>query len=68
MNINGVLGEDRNIKHFFIKNSNVYINTMMYASKAFNAKNNAANKPIATKIPTQISIALFLIRAPVYSF
>jgi hypothetical protein len=33
----------------------------------FRAKNNMANMPMATKIPTQTSIALFLIRTSVYS-
>jgi hypothetical protein len=45
----------------------VGVNEIALIFPTFKAKNNMANMPMATKIPTQISIALFLIRTSVYS-
>jgi hypothetical protein len=40
MKLYGVLRNDVSIKHFIVKNDEILINTMMYASKAFNKRNN----------------------------
>ena len=40
MKLYGVLRNDINIKHFIVQNDEILINTMMYASKAFNKRNN----------------------------
>ena len=40
MAVNGIFGEDKFIKHFKIHKNELYINAMMYASKAFVEKNN----------------------------
>lgn len=36
----GILNNDISIKHYIIKNDEILVNTMMYASKAFNIRNN----------------------------